>query len=166
MKWLTKLFESWTSTRPTLQTHQNGMSKYLMKQVMDATFKNIPWSPPKNVYIALFTDNANDGIVELSTKNSGYSRVKVSTTNGEWVGPVRDNCEYSNKNVITFGQPMNQWGKASWIRIYDSPGSTEGESNNLLFSAKVNNDAMIDAGGLPPHIKPGQLKMYYLGGDM
>jgi hypothetical protein len=111
-----------------------GISTYLANKLLDHTLRNVAYTPPSTVYVALYTTNptANDTGTEVS--GSGYAR-QQATFNVASGGTITNNVD------IVFPTATASWGTVSYVGIRDA--STGG---NLLYYAPLSVSKTIDQG--------------------
>ena len=119
-------------------------SNYLANKLISATVRNVPYTTPSKVYLALFTtdptkDNAGDEVDQAS-----YNRQEVTFTTPE-------NGVSTNANQIDWSTATSNWGNVGWVAIMDESSA----GNKLYFTALDNakeilsgDQFKIDAGKL------------------
>lgn len=129
-------------------------SDYLYHNRMKRLLHQVDWTMISNVFIALFTTlPALDGSggTEVSTSGTGYARVQVATTPGEW---SVNGLEYSNTNEIVYGTPTATWGTINGAGIYDAL-----TGGNLLYVAALTTPKVVNDGDGAPKILANQLRI-------
>jgi len=97
---------------------------------------------PANLYVGLLTGNPTDSTAgtEVSTTLTGYTRVAVLSSLGNWAGTQAANSTTassgntgttSNNNPITFPVPSATWGLVTGVGIFDTATGV----NLLAYSA-------------------------------
>lgn len=129
-------------------TSTNIMSLYLKEKLINHMFRNTIYTPPQNVYLALYIDDEN-GFREVNEE--GYARAMCPDFT--IVGDVA-----TNSTQIDFQKAIDYWGTITHMGILD-----ESTGGNLLFSGAlsnslgtsassinidINNNLRIDAGNL------------------
>lgn len=112
------------------------MSNYLENKLIDHIFRDIAFTKPTSLAVALCTSTPNDystgaTISEVLNRN-GYTRVSINPNTSNWSSPTSENGTTYNKTAITFPSPTGAWGTITSIAILDS--STWGEGNLLFWS--------------------------------
>lgn len=131
-------------------------SNFQHQKFMDLLLKNIAYTPPATLYVALFTTVpalAGTGGVEVSTSGTAYGRVAITAGTG-WTGPSGANLDYTNTADIAFSVPTANWGTITGAGLYDA--STAG---NLCYVATLTTPKTVNNGDGAPRILAGQLKI-------
>ena len=102
-----------------------AMSSYLASTILNAVFRNLPFSPPSTVYVALYTSDPTDDDTGTEVSGGGYSRQEVTFSS-----PIAKDgrTEISNDTEIVFGPATEDWGTVTHVGLRDA--STGG---NLLY---------------------------------
>jgi len=109
-----------------------GFSRYLQRKVLDHVFKTATYTPPTNIYVALF----NIGPVECT--GTGYER-KICNI---WdAASDADPSVIQNTGAINFGTGAVDWGSLTHFALYDNltAGNLLGDIT-LLTSPKTIGD--------------------------
>lgn len=133
------------------------ISDDLYVQQMNYLLHNTAWTPPPQLYLALFTSVPRldgTGGAEVSNSGSGYERIPIAA--GAWNGPTGVNLEYSNTNDIQFGTPTANWGTINGGALYDSQ---IGGTNKLLYVCHLTTPKVVSLGDGAPKILAGQLRI-------
>ena len=101
------------------------MSNYLEQQLINHMFRNIPYTPPANVYLALYETDPNENGTGLEVgitgdRGQGYARVLCPTftiANG-----------LASTTEMTFPMATRNWGTVAHMGIKDAASG-----GNLLF---------------------------------
>jgi hypothetical protein len=104
-----------------------GKSDYLENKVLDHILGATSYTPPTNIYIALFTTLPNDagsGGVEVS----GGSYARYNITNNTTNFPNASGGVKSNNANYNFPTATANWGTIVGFGLYDDP-----TAGNLLF---------------------------------
>jgi hypothetical protein len=117
-------------------------SGYSEDEILEHIFKNTSiFSSPSNVYVSLHTADEGenpDGSNEVGAAD--YSR--VSTAPADWTVDANDGpSTVDNANVISFGDPQNNWGTITHVAIWYA--STGG--NPLTATFALNSSKTVDA---------------------
>ena len=119
-------------------------SNYLANKLISATVRNVPYTTPSKVYLALFTtdptkDNAGDEVDQAS-----YNRQEVTFTEPQ-------KGVSTNASQIDWNTATSNWGDVGWVAIMDASSA----GNKLYFTALDNakeilsgDQFKIDAGKL------------------
>lgn len=112
-----------------------GMSNYLANVVENLVLRNVSFTPPPAVYLALFDSTAsianlaaNTITGEISTSGTGYARQSV-------VFAAASAGAIANNAIVTFAQATATWGTGgvSYAAVMDT--STAGAGNVLYYAA-------------------------------
>lgn len=114
-------------------------SDYLENALLDHVLGSDDYTPPANVYIALFTVAPSDSGGGTEVSGNNYSRVEVANNTTNW--PAASGGVKSNGAVITFPEASGSWGTVVAFGIFDA--STNG---NLLYWADLTTSKAIGAG--------------------
>ncbi|WP_060788902.1 phage tail fiber protein [Geobacillus zalihae] len=103
----------------------SAISNYLENALINAVLRNIPYTSPAAVYLALYTSDPTDDNTGTEVTGGSYQRQKITfgAPNGGMV---------SNSNEILFPVATANWGTVTHIGILDA--ATGG---NLLFYGAV-----------------------------
>jgi hypothetical protein len=113
-------------------------SNYLNNVVLNSSLRAISWTPPAQVYVALFTvaPTANGGGTEVT----GGAYVRQTVTFGS---PASQTC--TNTGAISFPLATASWGTVVAFALFDQP-----TAGNMLYFANLSaprsivvNDQMI-----------------------
>jgi hypothetical protein len=109
-------------------------SNYLANKLISATVRNLSYTTPSTVYLALFTtdptkDNDGDEVDQAS-----YTRQEVTFT-------VPADGVATNASQIDWATATTNWGNVGWVAIMDA--STSG---NMLYFAGLDNPKTILTG--------------------
>ena len=109
-------------------------SNYLANKLISATVRNLSYTTPSTVYLALFTtdptkDNDGDEVDQAS-----YTRQEVTFT-------VPADGVATNASQIDWATATTNWGNVGWVAIMDA--STSG---NMLYFAGLDNPQTILTG--------------------
>jgi len=131
-------------------------TNYLTQKYLDFLLKGTAWTPPTQLYIALFkTIPALDGTrgVEVSRTSTGYARKSI--TSSQWIGPSStSSMEYHNSVDLEFEEPTADWGTIIGCGIYD-----EVTAGNLFYIATLSAGKAVVVGDGAPRILTGQLRI-------
>src|SRR5574343_137475 len=107
------------------------MSDYLETALLNGLFRNTAYTPPANVYLALFTVlPSDDGTGGTEVTGGSYARVTLSTgasgtgVGSAWDAPASEGgggmlCD--NAAAIIFTTASASWGEVVGFGIYDNP---------------------------------------------
>ena len=86
---------------------------YLADRLVQATVRNVAWTSPEKVYLALYTeDPTKAGFSSNEVDQASYNRQEVTFT-----APVDGVSE--NANQIDFSTATSNWGNIGWVSIMD-----------------------------------------------
>lgn len=102
-----------------------AMSTYLATALLNAAFRNTPFTSPDTVYLALYTSDPTDEDIGTEVNGGGYARKAITFT-----APVVNNgrVEISNDTEIVFDIATSDWGTVSHVGVRDAE-----TGGNLLY---------------------------------
>jgi hypothetical protein len=127
----------------------SSLSDYLENKLIDFLFRGQPFTPPANLYVALFTTADNDASsARVEVSGGAYARVAITSSLASWAGTQGvgttaassgTSGTTSNNNAITFAAPTANWGTIVGIGIFDAAtGGNEWEYGTLTTPKTVN----------------------------
>lgn len=131
-------------------------SNYLFNAQIGNILKGTPFTPPTQLYVALFTtvpQLSGSGGVEVTTSGTSYQRVAVAQNTG-WQGPSGTNQEYSNTTDLVFSVPTGNWGTIVGCGLYDAV-----DGGNLYWVGYMTTSKAVTSGDGAPKILAGALKI-------
>ena len=111
-----------------------AISTYLANKLLDHTLRNVAYTPPSTVYLALYTSNPGAGDTGTEVSGGGYAR-QVVTFNPASGGQVVNSAD------VVFPAATASWGTITHIGVRDA--ATGG---NLLYYAPLSVTKTIDTG--------------------
>jgi len=115
-----------------------AFSDYLENELLDHTLKNLAFTSPSAVYVALatasFADDNSGTANEISTTGTAYARQTATFA-------AASGGSASTSATITFPTATANWGTITHFGIYDA--STAG---NLLYHGALTASKVIDNG--------------------
>lgn len=120
------------------------VSTYLANKLLDHVLRNVSYTPPATVYLALYTSNptANDTGTEVS--GGSYARVAVTFA-------AAATRATSNSAIIDTATATVSWGTPSYFGIRDASSA-----GNLLFYGTITTPVAVGVGD----------RLEALGGDI
>ena len=117
-----------------------AFSDYLEQAILNHIFRNTAiFTPPANVYLALFTAAPSDSGGGTEVSGGSYARKAVSTTS-QWsapgVGGLTDNI-----NAQAFVTATASWGTVTHVGIFDAASA-----GNLLFHGALTVSKTVGSG--------------------
>ncbi|WP_447983778.1 phage tail fiber protein [Nitrospira sp. Nam74] len=109
-----------------------GFSDFLENKLLDHAFRNVSYTPPATVYVALFTAAPSDAGGGTEVTGGAYAR-RAITFGAAAAGAT------SNSALITFPTPTANWGTVTHVALYDA--LTVG--NQLAWGALTNSRVII-----------------------
>ena len=100
-------------------------TNYLADKLVNATVRNIGYTTPAKVYLALFKTNPTKEFIGIEVTGESYTRPNVT-----FAEPVDGVSQ--NPAQITYAVATTNWGDVGWVGIMDSK-----EGGNLLYFAKL-----------------------------
>lgn len=117
-----------------------AMSDYLEQQILNHIFRNTAiFTPPANVYLALFTAAPSDSGGGTEVSGGSYARKTVSTTT-QWTAPGVAGLT-DNINAQAFATATANWGTITHVGIFDAV-----TAGNLLFHGALTASKVVNSG--------------------
>jgi hypothetical protein len=114
-----------------------GMTHYLEQAVLNATLRDVAFTSPTTLYVALYTTATADDGSGTEVTGAGYAR--VATTSTAWSAPsVTTLSTVTNANSITFPTPTASWGTVTNFAILDA--ATGG---NMLYHGTLSSSQTV-----------------------
>jgi len=88
-------------------------SDYLENAILNHNLRNVPFTSPTTVYLALFLDNPGEAAGGTEVSGGSYARRAVT-----FAAPAGGSC--SNSAVVTFPTATADWGTVTHAAIMDS----------------------------------------------
>ena len=98
-----------------------GKSDYLENKFLDYVLGSVSFSPPANVYIALFTGAPTDSASGTEVSGGAYARVAVANSTSTW--PAASGGSKSSGTEITFPTATAAWGTIVGFATVDASAS-------------------------------------------
>jgi len=111
-----------------------AISTYLANKLLDHSLRNVAYTPPATVYVALYTSNPGPDDTGTEVSGGGYARQAVTFG-------TASSAQISNSADVTFPTATASWGTVTHIGIKDS--ATGG---NLLYYAALSTAKTVDVG--------------------
>ena len=107
---------------------------YLEGNIINAALRGIPYTPPTNSYVALYTSSPTPagGGVEVSSSGTGYGRQIVT-----WNAPV--NGQTQSAADVIFLPATSLWGTVTSFGLVDS-----NIGGNVLYYANLNAPILVN----------------------
>ena len=109
-------------------------SHYLENKLISATVRNLSYSTPVKVYLALFKTNPTKKDIGIEVTGDSYTRPNVTFA-------VPADGVTQNPAQITYAVATTNWGDVSYVGIMDSK-----EDGNLLYFTELENHKNILTG--------------------
>ena len=109
-------------------------SHYLENKLISATVRNLSYSTPEKVYLALYKTNPTKRDIGIEVTGDSYTRPNVT-----FAEPA--NGVTQNPSQITYAVATTNWGDVGWVGIMDSK-----EEGNLLYFTELDNPKNILTG--------------------
>lgn len=90
-----------------------SMSNYLENKLLDHTLRNVSYTPPTAVYLALFTSDPGEDKTGTEVSGGAYAR-KAVTFNAATNGSVTNSAD------ILFDIATANWGTVSHVAVFDA----------------------------------------------
>ena len=121
-------------------------TNYLADKLVNVTVRNIGYTAPEKVYLALFKTNPTKASVGIEVNGASYTRPNVT-----FAEPVDGVSQ--NPAQITYAVATTNWGDVGWVGIMDS--KTDG--NLLYFTALENSKNILTGDQLK--FKPNEIQL-------
>ena len=109
-------------------------SHYLENKLISATVRNVSYTTPEKVYLALFKTNPTKKDIGIEVTGASYTRPNVTFA-------VPADGVTQNPAQITYAVATTNWGDVGWVGIMDSK-----EDGNLLYFTELENHKNILTG--------------------
>ena len=100
-------------------------TNYLADKLVNVTVRNIGYTAPAKVYLALFKTNPTKESIGIEVTGASYTR-----PNATFVAPVDGVTK--NSGQISYAVATTDWGEVSYVGVMDSK-----EGGNLMYFAKL-----------------------------
>lgn len=138
----------------------SSMTDYLENKLIDAIFRNVAFTPPTPLYIALYTSNPTDSSAGTEVSGGSYARVSVTPNNTNFANTQASGTgassgtggTTSNLTAITFPSPSANWGSVTGVAIMDASSS-----GNMLAFAALTTTKTVNNGDAAPSFAIGAL---------
>lgn len=110
-----------------------SMSNFLENKLLDHTLRNVSYTPPASVYLALFTSDPGEDRTGTEVSGGAYAR-KTVTFNAATNGTVTNNAD------VLFDIATANWGNISHIAVFDA--ATTG---NMLYYGQLTTAKTINS---------------------
>ena len=109
-------------------------SNYLANKLISATVRNLSYTTPEKVYLALYKTDPTKDSIGIEVTGDSYTRPDVTFT-------VPADGVSQNSAQITYAVATTNWGNVGWVGIMDSK-----EEGNLLYFTELENPKNILTG--------------------
>ena len=109
-------------------------SHYLENKLISATVRNLSYSTPEKVYLALYKTNPTKRDIGIEVTGDSYTRPNVTFA-------VPADGVTQNSALITYAVATTNWGEVGWVGVMDSE-----EDGNLLYFTELENAKNILTG--------------------
>ena len=119
-----------------------NFSDYWENEVIDHMLRAVAYTPPANVYVALFTTNTNleSNGPDDEVSGGSYVRKEAFFTAGS-AGATANNAD------VTFPEATAGWGTINSVAVVDSEaGDTYGSNVNVLMWGDLTSAKTVDSG--------------------
>ena len=116
-----------------------GFSQYLQQKVLDHVLKTAVYTPPTNIYVALFTAAPSDTGGGTEVTGGSYARVACNA----WDAATAASPSLAqNTGAVNFATPSAGWGLVTHFALFDAiSGGT-----NLLGWGALGTPKTINSG--------------------
>ena len=121
------------------------ISNWLSAAMLNAALRNIPFTPPTTVYLALYTSDPTAADTGTEVSGGGYTRTAIT-----FAAPSLEDGKQTVKNSVEVEFPiaLADWGLVTHVglRMAETGG-------NLLWSQAITNPRTIQSGDKPKFLK-------------
>lgn len=125
------------------------ISDWLSAQILNACLRNIPFTPPTTIFLALYISAPTSADTGTEVTGGGYTRVPIT-----FGVPVLENGKMTVKNVTDVEFPI---ANADWGLVTHVGLRTAAAGGNLMWAKALDNQRTIQAGDKPKFLKDGTL---------
>jgi len=111
-----------------------AISTYLANKLLDHSLRNVSYTPPTAVYVALYKSNPTAADTGTEVSGGGYARQQI-TFNVSSSGQITNNAD------VVFPTATASWGTVTHVGIRDASSG-----GNLLYYMPLDVQKTIDAG--------------------
>lgn len=105
------------------------MSDYLEEKVLNHIFRKTAYTPPDEIYVALYTSDPTDADVGVEVSGGSYARQLVTFTEPVQVG---GRGTIKNTEDVAFPAATASWGTVTHVGIRDAASG-----GNLLYHGEL-----------------------------
>jgi hypothetical protein len=109
-------------------------SNYLANKLISATVRNLSYTTPEKVYLALYKTDPTKNNNGIEVTGDSYTRPEVTFA-------VPSDGVSQNSALVTYAVATTNWGDVGWVGIMDSQ-----EDGNLLYFTELENHKNILTG--------------------
>ncbi|MCR8843074.1 hypothetical protein NQ117_05230 [Paenibacillus sp. SC116] len=123
------------------------ISNWLSASILNAVLRNVPFTLPTTVYLALYTSNPTAADTGSEVIGGGYGRQVIT-----FAAPSIENGMQTVKNAtdIEFPIATADWGLVTHVGLRNAI-----TGGNLLWSTAIPNPRTIQTGDKPKFLKDG-----------
>lgn len=142
-----------------------AMSDYLENKIIDWLLRAQSFTPPTDLYVALFTGAPADGGGGTEVSGGSYARVQITSALAAWAGTQAAGSttassgtggQTSNNGAVTFPAPSANWGSVTHFGIFDAASA-----GNLLFHGALSVAKTVNNGDAAPQFVAGALTLTF-----
>lgn len=121
------------------------ISNWLSAAVLNAALRNIPFTPPATVYLALYTSDPTSADTGTEVIGGGYKRMAIT-----FAAPSLEDGKQTVKNSVEVEFPI---ASADWGLVTHVGLRTAETGGNLMWSQAITNPRTIQSGDKPKFLK-------------
>jgi hypothetical protein len=142
-----------------------NMTDYLENKLIDWLLRAQSFTPPTDLYIALFTAAPADAGGGTEVSGGSYARVQVTSALAAWAGTQSAGSttassgtggQTSNNAAVAFPAPTANWGSITHFAIMDAASS-----GNMLFWGALSVAKTVNNGDAAPQFIAGALTLTF-----
>ena len=118
-----------------------SFSDYLELELLDHVLGAAAYTPPVNVYVALFTVAPDDTGAGTEVTGGDYARVEVVNNSTNWPAAAGATATKSNGTAVNFVTATGDWTTVVAFGIFDDP-----TAGNLLVWGDITPNQAIPSG--------------------
>ncbi len=128
----------------------SALTDYTENKLIDFLLRGQAFTPPTNVYLALFTVAPTDAGGGTEVTGGSYARVTIPCTSTDWCGTqgaattgasTGTSGTISNNNTLTFPTPTANWGTVVGAALMDASSG-----GNMLIYGPLAANQVVNTG--------------------
>jgi hypothetical protein len=120
----------------------SALSNYMAKNVMDMIFNKTAFTPPEDLYFALYTTDPGADNSGIEVTGGGYARTKIPGMTAAEL--IDGKMTVKNSGNVEMPRAASDWTQANYWAILDAP-----QSGNLIVRGALTTPVTIKADQQP-----------------